>query len=97
MQDKPKQQPPAGGKPADEAEFLVEAFDLTEREASELVTEDDGAAAKAQAAVLRKRGQRSRLGDAPVPEAPDSDLTADSDEERLKPVVGTRNNRKGAG
>lgn len=96
MQDKPKQ-PEAGGKPADEAEFLVEEFDLTEREASELLTEDDNAATKAQAAVLKKRGQRAPLEDAPVPETPDSDFTADSDEERLKPVVGTRNDRRGAG
>lgn len=91
MQAKPKQQP------ADEAEFLVEEFDLTEREASELVTEEDAAAARTRAAVQRKRSQRAPLADAPLPEVPDSDFTPDSDEERLKPVVRKRNDRSGGG
>ncbi|HEV7274920.1 MAG TPA: hypothetical protein VGN80_01400 [Devosiaceae bacterium] len=97
MQAKPKPDAESAGKPAEEAEFLVEEFDLTEREASELVTEGDSAATEAQAAVQKKRKQRAPLGNAPVPEAPDSDFTADSDEDRLKPVVRTRNDRTGAG
>jgi hypothetical protein len=94
MQGKPSQE---GGKPAEEAEFLVEEFELTEREASELVTDGDGEAGETQAAVLKKRASREALQDAPVPEAPKSDLTADSDEERLKPVVRSRNDRTGGG
>lgn len=94
MQGKPSS---GSGKPAEEAEFLVEEFELTEREASELVTDGESEAGDAQAAVLKKRANREVLPDAPVPEAPKSDLTADSDEERLKPVVRTRNDRTGGG
>lgn len=92
MQGKPS---PESGNPAEEAEFLVEAFDLTEREASELVT--DGDAGETGAAVQKKRRARGAFQEVPVPEAPKSDLTADSDEELLKPVVGARNDRTGGG
>lgn len=91
------QQPPHGDKATDEAEFLVEEFEVTEREASELVTGSEGDAADTQAAVLKKRGRPSSLADTPVPEEPASDLAADNDEERLKPVVRARNERTGAG
>lgn len=94
----PRRNPAAdnSGKPADEAEFLVEEFELTEREASELVTADEGQAQETQSAVLRKRASNEALEDAPVPEAPVSDFTPDNDEERLKPVVRARNDRTGA-
>lgn len=94
MQGKPS---PESGKPAEEAEFLVKEFELTEREASELLTEGDGEAGETGAAVQRKRRQRRALQDVPVPDAPKSDFTADSDEERLKPVVRSRNDRTGGG
>jgi hypothetical protein len=93
MQPKPSRD---SGKPAEEAEFLVEEFELTEREASELVSDGDGEAGETRAAVQKKRADHKPLQDAPVPEAPETDLTADSDEERLKPVVRRRNDRTGA-
>jgi hypothetical protein len=92
MQGKPS---PEGGKPVEEAEFLVEEFELTEREASELVT--DGDAGEIGAAVQKKRRQRRVLQDVPVPDAPKSDFTADSDEELLKPVIRRPNDRSGGG
>jgi hypothetical protein len=94
MQGNPKQK---SDRPVNEAEFLVEEFELTEREASELVTGDDRTADETTSGVQKKRAAREPLEDAPTPEAPESDLTPDSDEVRLKPVVRRANDRTGAG
>lgn len=89
--------PPAPDRRVDskeEAAFLQKAFDIPPVEAARLV--DAPPETAAQLAQTDERRADPLAGD-PVPEAPASDVTADSDEEMLKPVLNRRNERTGAG
>jgi hypothetical protein len=81
----------------EDAAFLVEEFDVTAREAAELVARDDEDADKVKDATYDALKGRDPLRNKPTPEAPASDLTADTDEVRLKPVVHKPNMRTSGG
>jgi hypothetical protein len=82
----------------DDAKFLSDEFDISERDAALLVSgtgEDD---ADLLAAVVReKRGTDDPLADVPTPKEDTANLTTDADEKMLKPVLHHKNQRAGAG
>ena len=82
------------GDKGDKEDFLVKEFDIPPHEAADLVGEDDPDAAAAQA--QRRNRREDAPPDGPVPDKPEHETVPDSDEVRLKPVLG-RNDRSGAG
>ena len=75
--------------------FLAEEFDIPARKAARLVS-SEGDAGKVEAGVHEKLRSADALEGVPTPRASD-DLTTDTDETRLKPVLHDKNNRTGAG
>lgn len=73
---------------AADAAFLVKGFGIPPGKASKLVDGDSPAASNATEAEARRLlADDDPLAGLPTPEEPAADLTVDSDEERLKPVV----------
>jgi hypothetical protein len=82
---------------ADDAEFLVEHFDIPIPTAAELVAGQEVDVIAVELAARKLDSSRDPLEGVPVPKEPTSDLTGDNDEVRLKPVIRRRNKRRGAG
>jgi hypothetical protein len=80
---------------SDDAKFLVDEFDVPEARAAELVARPDQTADITR--DLHERESDDALEGVPRPQEPTQDITADSDEERLKPVLKTPNERSGGG
>lgn len=80
----------------EDATFLEKRFGLTPRQASGLVARD-GADPDAVREGSEKRARSDPLKHAPVPQSPADEHVADSDEQRLKPVLHTKNDRVGGG
>jgi hypothetical protein len=78
----------------DDAVFLKERFGIAPRKAGDLVARD-GADPDEIRAASEQQGAQDPLGDAPQPAEPASEHTADTDEQRLKPVLHKRNDRVG--
>ena len=81
----------------EDAAYLVDEFDMTPREAAELVKRDGEDAGRVEDAAQDALKKRDPLKGQPTPKAPASDFTTDADEERLKPVVRERNMRTSGG
>jgi hypothetical protein len=84
------------GQQIEDATFLEQRFGMTPRQASELVARD-GAHPDEVREGSERRAQPDPLADAPEPQAPAEEHTADTDEQRLKPVLHTKNDRVGGG
>lgn len=80
----------------DDATFLEQRFGMTPRRASELVARD-GVEPDTLREQTEKHTTTPELAGSPVPQSPASDLTTDTDEQLLKPVLDTKNNRVGGG
>jgi hypothetical protein len=81
----------------EDAAFLVEEFEMPPREAAELVKREGEDAGEVEDATHQELKKRDPLKNDPTPQAPASDFTEDSDEERLKPVVHKQNLRSSGG
>ena len=80
----------------DDADFLVEEFDVPPHEAADLVSDDAREADAVEDSVRRRN--RDATGDGlPLPSGDDDDIVPDNDEVRDKPVVQGPNRRTGAG
>lgn len=81
----------------DEGTFLAEQFDIAPHKAADLVAPHSGQSSEVETEVRRKlRTGDDPLAGVPTPRSSD-DLTADTDETRLKPVLRNGNDRTGAG
>lgn len=69
---------------------------MTPRQAGRLVARD-GADPDAVREASEQQAQDDPLDGAPEPESPAREHTTDTDEERLKPVLHTKNDRVGGG
>ena len=90
----------ATSTPLADAKFLKDEFGIRESAAARLVADgrdqpDTSGRLMRDLHGVEKSG--SSLEGVPTPEAPASDLTSDTDEERLTPVVGSPNRRTGGG
>jgi hypothetical protein len=84
----------------EDAKFLEREFDMTPRNASELVARDTVAPAELRDRIVHKDGRpdvSDPLAGKPVPKGPPSELTQDADEQARKPVVDIRDERQGSG
>jgi len=88
--------PTSLGQQVDDATFLETRFGMTPRRASKLVARD-GADPDALREASERQAQPDPLKDVPQPQSPAREPTADTDEQRLKPVLHTRNDRVGGG
>jgi hypothetical protein len=79
-----------------DADFLVEQFGVPTPKAADLVARDGADPADVELAARRIERTRDPLAGVPIPKEPQSELTPDTDEVRLKPVV-RKNDRRGAG
>jgi len=68
---------------------------LPPRKAAKLVAGNDADTDEVAADLMRDQREADALKGKPVPKDSATDLTTDSDEEALKPVVHTSNNRSG--
>lgn len=80
-----------------DVEFLVEEFDVTVDGAADLVARDGQDRDALEDAARAHQATRDPLAGQPTPQEPEHDLTEDSDEERLMPVLHRRNDRSGGG
>ena len=78
----PADDTPHGGA---DAAFLIKGFGIPPHRAARLLDSSDAAATEAEA--RRLLAADDPLAGVPTPSEPASDRTADSDEERLKPVL----------
>ncbi len=85
------------GPQGEDADFLVEEFDMPARDAADLVSRDSDDTDRIAAKAAARQRKRDALKDVPSAESPQDDLVADTDEEALKPVVRRPNRRIGAG
>jgi hypothetical protein len=91
--------PPGSGAVTD-AEFLADEFGIGEHRAASLVAtgrEQGETAEKLAWKVQQARRNDDPLAGLPTPQEPANDLTSDTDEEPLKPVLRVKNNRVGGG
>ena len=79
--------------PAADAQFLTETFDIPAPRAAKLVHDAEPGDANA----VPPPEPDDPLQGHPVPQASAGQFTVDADEERLKPVLHTPNNRTGGG
>lgn len=89
--------PPTDEQKLKDARFLADEFDMPEPDAAELVSDDAREADEISAETNRRRRERDPLAGVPVPDAPTEDHPQDNDEQRLKPVLRTPNDREGGG
>lgn len=80
-----------------DVEFLVEEFDVTVDGAADLVARDGQDRDALEDAARAHQAIKDPLAGQPTPQEPENDLTEDSDEERLMPVLHRRNDRSGGG
>ena len=85
-----KSDPKAGRDKQEDVDFLVDSFGIASPKAADLIAEDDKEADRLSSKANARQHAKDDLGDAPVPEAPESDFVVDSDEEQLKPVLRKR-------
>ena len=79
-----------------DAAFLVKGFGIPPGKSAALVDSDgNGTGATTESEVRQLLAEDDPLKDVPTPEEPASDLTTDTDEHRLKPVLHTQPNRHG--
>jgi hypothetical protein len=99
MPSRRDQAPNNADKVAD-AKFLVDEFGISAPKVAGLIV-GEGEPAPVTDEILAQVQQQVRtedsLADKPTPEAPANDLVADTDEQRLKPVLHNSNKRLGAG
>jgi hypothetical protein len=92
--DTAKRQQPASAQQASQggvdAAFLVKGFHIPPGKAASLVAGTDAAATEGEA--RRLLSEDDPLETVPTPHEPANDLAADTDEERLKPVLHRRRN-----
>jgi hypothetical protein len=103
MADRP---PPPGPPPANlkqqtqDAAFLEREFDMAPDEAAELVARDGVDPQALKHRIVDREGQPALpdpLAGKPTPSGPATEFTADTDEQARKPVLHTRNDRRGGG
>jgi len=92
---KPPQQPPASK--LEDATFLHDEFDIEENIAVELVSDSPVEADRIAEGVRSHDRRKDALAGVPTPREPAADRVADTDEERLKPVLHNVNDRVGGG
>jgi hypothetical protein len=86
-----------GSTKAEDAEFLVENFDIPIPTAADLVAGPEIDVIDVELATRKLEASHDPLKGVPVPKEPTSDLVSDNDEVRLKPVIRKKNKRRGAG
>lgn len=87
----------AGQEKLRDTEFLVDEFGVKEAEAAELVTGKAREDTETMALARKVRRNQNPLDEKPTPQEPERDFVEDSDEQALKPVLKTKNDRQGAG
>lgn len=95
----PPKMPPGSGAVTD-AQFLVDEFRISEPRAASLVAQGRGArreSEKIENGLRQVPQEGDPLASVPTPDEPANDLVKDNDEQRLKPVLHTPNNRVGGG
>jgi hypothetical protein len=69
------------------AAFLVKGFGIPPGESAKLVSDGKASQSATEDKARQFLSEDDPLRDVPVPQEPASDLTTDTDEERLKPVL----------
>jgi hypothetical protein len=88
--------PSSLGQQVEDATFLEKRFGMTPRQASALVAREGTHPDEVREGSERK-AHSDPLNGAPEPQSPAEEYTADTDEQRLKPVLHTKNDRVGGG
>jgi hypothetical protein len=86
-----KTDPDAGRDKQENVDFLVDRFGIASPKAADLIADNETESKSLSSNANARQHRKDELDDVPVPEAPESDFIADSDEEQLKPVLHNRN------
>lgn len=81
----------------EDADFLIEEFDMQAGDAAGLVAGDGADADKVAAQARSREKGKDPLRGKPAAEEPATERVADTDEQALKPVLHKENRRSGAG
>lgn len=86
-----KSDPKSGRDKQENVDFLVDTFGIASPKAADLIADDEKESDSLSSNANARQHAKNDLRDAPVPEAPEKDFVADSDEKQLKPVLHNRN------